>query len=90
MTPKSKLSGHVTVHGGAADSATVEIHNATGDVIDQVRVDDAGFYRYHLSSGQWTLRVWDAHGHAGKAEVTLADNEEKVVDIELDEPAGGH
>ena len=78
------------MHGGAADSATVEIHNASGDVLDQVRVDDAGFYRYFLSSGKWSLRVWDAHGHSGKAEVTLGDDEEKVVDVELSEPAGGH
>ena len=90
MTPSTKLSGHVTVHGHPATSATVELHNATGDVVDQVRVNDEGFYRYFLSPAKWSLRVWDEHGHSAQAEVTLSDGEEKVLDIALSEPPGGH
>ena len=87
-----KLVGRITVHGGAkpATSAVVELHNATGDVVDQVQVDDAGRYTYHLSAGKWTLNVWDAHGHRGTGEVTLAEGEQKNYDIDLQEPAGGH
>ncbi|MBA3629769.1 MAG: DUF1416 domain-containing protein [Actinobacteria bacterium] len=80
-----KLTGTVTVHGGErAKSAVVEVLNASGDVVDQVQVDDGGRYLYHLSEGIWTLRVWDAHGHRGRAQVQL-DDEDKVVDLELDE-----
>lgn len=87
----SKLTGAVTVHGDKpALSAVVEVSNATGDIVDQVQVDDAGRYTYHLSAGTWKLRVWDAHGHRGTAEVSLAEGEDKVVDLDLHEPEGGH
>ena len=87
----TKLSGRVTVHGSKpATSAVVELHNATGDVIDQVQVDEDGRYNYHLAAGSWKLNVWDSHGHRGVAEVTLADGEDKQVDLDLEEPEGGH
>lgn len=87
----TKLTGRVTVHGDhPATSAVVEVHNSAGDVVDQVQVDSDGRYTYHLSAGTWALNVWDAHGHRGKAEVSLADGEEKNFDIDLEEPEGGH
>ncbi len=80
-----KLTGTVTVHGGEpAKSAVVEVLNPSGDVLDQVQVDHGGRYLYHLRSGLWTLRVWDAHGHRGRAEVQLGDTD-KVFDLDLDE-----
>ncbi|HVF53731.1 MAG TPA: DUF1416 domain-containing protein [Actinomycetota bacterium] len=85
----SKLTGKVTAHGNPALSAVVEVHNSTGDVVDQVQVDDGGAYKYHLAPGTWTLNVWDAHGHRGGGEVTLADDD-VVYDIDLHEPEGGH
>ena len=85
-----KLTGKVTVHGDKpATSAVVEVHNSQGDVVDQVQVDAGGGYTYHLSNGIWTLNVWDAHGHRGRAEVSLGD-EDQNVDVNLDEPEGGH
>lgn len=87
----TKLTGKVTVHGEVpARTATVELHNSTGDVVDQVMVDDDGRFAYHLAPGQWKLNIWDAHGHRGKAEVTLAEGEDKDVSIDLEEPEGGH
>ena len=85
------LRGHVTAHGEAATSAVVELHNSQGDVLDQVQVDDAGAYIYHLVPGQWTLNVWDAHGHRAhvKAEITEGD-EDTIVDVQLSEPESGH
>ena len=90
MTERAKLSGQVTLHGSVAANATVELHNSAGDVVDQVVIDDDGRYTYHLSPGDWSLRIWDAHGHTGQSEVTLSEGEEKVLDLELSEPAGGH
>lgn len=85
------LSGRVTVHGDkAAKTATVELHNSSGDVVDQVSVDEDGAYRYHLAAGTWTLNVWDAHGHRGRAEVEVADGEDKTFNLDLEEPEGGH
>lgn len=87
----TSVSGRVTVHGDkAAVTATVELHNSAGDVVDQVQVDDNGSYRYHLAAGHWTLKVWDAHGHRGNQELDIADGEDKTLNIDLEEPAGGH
>lgn len=83
------VSGSVKVHGTPAKHATVELHNATGDHISQVVVDDDGFYRFHLKPGTWRLNAYDAHGHRGQAEFSLEDDDEKV-DLDLKEPEGGH
>jgi hypothetical protein len=84
-----KLTGRITVHDQPAANAVVEIHNSQGDIIDQVQVDGDGRYTYHLTEGEWTLNVWDAHGHRGKTAVTLGA-EDKSVDLNLEEPEGGH
>jgi hypothetical protein len=82
----TSLSGRITVPGErAAKNAVVEIHNATGDVVDQVQTDDDGRYNYHLAAGSWTVVVWDPYGHRGRAEVKLAQGEDKHLDIELTE-----
>ncbi|MGH2755965.1 MAG: carboxypeptidase-like regulatory domain-containing protein [Actinomycetota bacterium] len=88
----TKLAGRITVHGGEkpATTAVVELHNATGDIVDQVRVDDDGRYVYHLAPGTWSLTVWDSHGHRGSGDAILGDGEEKTLDIDLQEPEGGH
>ena len=81
----SLLTGTITVHQGEpAKSAVVEVLNPSGDVLDQVQVDQGGRYLYHLGPGIWTLRVWDAHGHRGRADVQLG-HEDKVLDLDLDE-----
>ena len=80
---RSKVSGKVLVHDAPASGATVELHNATGDVVTQVMVDDDGAYAFHVSEGTWSLNAWDAHGHRGTAPVTLAEGEEKTVDVVL-------
>ena len=83
------LSGLVTVHGdNPALGAVVELHNATGDVVDQVQVDGEGRYKYHLAAGRWRLKLWDSHGHRGSAEVTLEDGDDKTLDVTLEEGGG--
>lgn len=85
------LRGHVTAHGEAALTAVVELHNSQGDVLDQVQVDGEGAYIYHLVAGRWELNVWDAHGHRAKARVDIEEgDDDTVVDVDLDEPEGGH
>lgn len=86
------LSGRITVHGGdkPATTATVELHNATGDVVDQVQVDDDGKYHYHLAEGHWAVQVWDAHGHRGAAEIDVTEGTDHTLDVDLQEPEGGH
>ena len=80
------LSGRVTLpNNEPARTAVVELHNATGDVVDQVQVDDDGVYRYHVSAASWKIRVWDAHGHSARTEAQVADGEDKELDIELTE-----
>ncbi len=87
----TKLLGAITVHASKpATTATVELHNKSGDVVDQVQVDDHGRFVYHLSPGSWSLRVWDRHGHRGAAEVSVVEGEEKMVKLDLEEPEGGH
>lgn len=84
------VSGRVTVHGDQpARHATVELHNATGDHISQVVVDEDGAYRFHLARGTWRLNVYDAHGHRGQAEISLEEEDAKL-DLDLEEPEGGH
>ncbi len=69
-------------------SAVVELHNSTGDIVDQVQVGDDGGYTYHLAPGTWALNVWDAHGYRGRAQLTLSDGEPKVLDVDLEKPEG--
>jgi Carboxypeptidase regulatory-like domain len=87
-----KLFGSVTVHDGAkpAKTAVVELRNAGGDIVDQVQVDADGRYTYHLAPGEWSLNVWDSHGHRGRVTVTVAEGEERKLDLDLEEPEGGH
>lgn len=87
----STITGRITVHGSKpATAATVELHNPTGDVVDQVQVDDDGRFTYHVSPGNWSIRVWDAHGHRGFSEVKVGDGDEVRCDLDLEEPSGGH
>lgn len=86
----ANVSGRITVHGDkAAKDATVEIHNSTGDHISQMVVDGEGRYTFHLAPGTWRIKVYDAHGHRGDAEFELG-NDDINVDLDLQEPEGGH
>jgi hypothetical protein len=86
----AQLTGTITVHGSKpAKQATVELINEVGDVVDQVLVTDDGRYDYHLAAGNWTLNIYDPHGHRGKQHVHIGD-EDVTVDVDLDEPAEGH
>jgi hypothetical protein len=80
---RSKISGKVLVHDAPADGATVELHNSAGDVVTQIMVDEDGRYAFHVGEGSWSLQAWDAHGHRGSVPVTLAEGEEKDVDVVL-------
>jgi hypothetical protein len=68
--------------GEPASTATVELHNSSGDVLDQVICDVQGRFRYHLVPGQWSLFVWDPAG--GRAEVEVQLKEDAAVSIDLE------
>lgn len=86
----AQLTGTITVHGDKpAKQATVELINETGDVVDQILVSDDGRYAYHLAAGNWTLNIYDPHGHRGREHVHLGD-EDVTVNVDLGEPEGGH
>jgi protocatechuate 3,4-dioxygenase beta subunit len=85
----TKLNGRVTdENANPVADAVVEIRNSAGDIVDSVQVDSQGNYTYHLSSGSWTLNVWDPHGRRGRAEVELIDGgDDHKADITI-EPEG--
>jgi hypothetical protein len=78
------LSGKITKDDGSpALDAAVEVSNSSGDVIDQVKVDSDGAYKYHLAAGTWALKAWDPHGGRGSLDVTLAEGETATGNIKL-------
>ena len=80
----AELSGTVNSEGSTpAPKAVVEVLNASGDVVDQVMVDDHGRFNYHLSAGKWTLRAWDPHGRRAATEVSLSPGEHKETRLDL-------
>ncbi len=86
-----KLSGRITVHGDKpAETATVELKNATGDTVDQVQVDAAGRYVFYVSTGDWSLNAWDAYGHRGGGTTTVEEGGQVELNLDLEEPEGGH
>lgn len=85
------LSGRITVHGDKpAETATVELKNATGDTVDQVQVDQHGRYVFYLAAGEWSLNAWDAYGHRGGGSATVEDGGQVELNLDLAEPEGGH
>lgn len=83
------LSGTVTrPTGEPAHTATVELHNSSGDILDQIVCDSQGRFRYHLSPGEWRLFVWDSTGGRAEVSVELQKDEETAVDIGLRATAG--
>jgi hypothetical protein len=81
----TEVLGHVHVKSfGAARGATVEVHNATGDVVDQVVADDDGGFTYYLTPGRWAFRAWDRWGHRGDGELILTDSDAEVrLDLQI-------
>jgi hypothetical protein len=80
------LRGTVTRKTGEpARTATVELHNSSGDVLDQIVCDDEGRFAYHLVPGSWQLRVWDQHGGRAEIDVQLDKDEDAAVAIDLSE-----
>jgi hypothetical protein len=83
------LSGTVTrPTGEPAQTATVELHNSSGDIIDQIVCDSQGRFRYHLSPGTWGLFVWDPSGGRAEVSVELQKDDDIVVDVGLRATAG--
>ena len=86
---RQQLSGVVTVNEGQpARHATIELHNSTGDIVDQVVADDSGRFNYYLSAGTWTLVVWDPFGHRTSTQVYIEQGETKNIELELIGPEG--
>jgi hypothetical protein len=78
------LSGTVTLPTGEpAGTATVELHNSSGDTLDQIVCDSQGRFRYHLSPGEWRLFVWDPQGGRAELSVTLQKDEDAAVEIDM-------
>ena len=85
------LSGTITVHGDKpARTATVELLNSSGDVVTQSQVDEEGRYIFHITGGDWSLNAWDEHGHRGRSSASLDDGDHRTLDMDLEEPEGGH
>jgi hypothetical protein len=79
----TKVVGLVRHQDGTVPaSATVEVHNSVGDVVDQIRVTDEGSFIYYLSPGKWTFMTYDGRGHRGNHEVAL-DEEDGTISIHL-------
>jgi hypothetical protein len=81
----TKVFGTVRLAGGgSAADATVEVHNASGDVVDQIRTTGDGAFTYYLSPGKWTFKTYDTRGHRGSEEVVLTEDDATVgVDLEI-------
>lgn len=79
----TRLIGVVATQGKPTGSAVVELHNSSGDVVDQVVVDERGRYTFHLSPGDWTLAAWDHEGRRGSAAVTVTQDRDEKADIDL-------
>ncbi|MGH2752223.1 MAG: carboxypeptidase-like regulatory domain-containing protein [Actinomycetota bacterium] len=78
------LSGTVTrPTGEPAQTATVELHNSSGDILDQIVCDNEGRFRYHLSPGVWRLFVWDPQGGRAEVKLQLQKDEDAAVSIDL-------
>ena len=80
----TSLSGTV-IRGsdGPARTATVELLNSAGDVIDQVACDDEGRFLYNVPPGSWRLFVWDPHGGRAKLNVHVVEDEDAEFLIDL-------
>jgi len=80
----TKVEGLVTRRDGRAGTGTVEVHNVSGDIVDQIRIADGGSFIYYLSPGVWTFFTYDAEGHRGNAQVALDEGDTAVhVDLEI-------
>jgi hypothetical protein len=81
----TKVEGIVKYEDGRlATEATVEVHNSTGDIVDQLRTADGGAFTYYLCPGPWNFFTYDGEGHRGNARVTLAEGDAAVrVDVEI-------
>ena len=78
------IFGRVMIEGGeTAIDGVLELHNAAGDVVDQVVVDDSGRYRFHVSEGKWVLKLWDPNGRRGAAEALVAADEDLNLNVSL-------
>lgn len=54
---------------------TVELINRTGDIVDQIRVDDEGRFALHVARGTWRLRAYDPQGQRGETSVTIQEDD---------------
>ena len=54
---------------------TVELINASSDIVDQVHVADDGSFTLYVSPGSWQLNAYDAHGHRGRSTIDVADED---------------
>ena len=78
------VSGQVTSKGEPVKIGSVELHNATDDIVDTVLVDGEGKYAFHLSPGTWRLCAWDVNGCRGDVTVELRSGADRNVDIQLE------
>ncbi|MFN2593652.1 MAG: carboxypeptidase regulatory-like domain-containing protein [Actinomycetota bacterium] len=59
-------------------NTTVELVNATGDIVDQVQTDDAGAFVLHVSSGTWKLNAYDPNGRRGVSTVDVGEDDASI------------
>jgi hypothetical protein len=81
---QATVSGHVLAGGQTVKICSVELLNASADIVDTVLVDEEGRYSLNLSPGTWTLRAWDVEGRRGEATINLKSGVDVTVDIALE------
>lgn len=57
---------------------TVELVNATGDIVDQVQVNEEGGFVLNVSPGSWKLRGYDPQGQRGETTVSITQDDVAV------------
>ena len=79
------VSGQVTSNGEPVKIGSVELHNATDDIVDTVLVDGEGKYSFNLSPGTWRLCAWDVTGARGEVTVELRSGADQNADIQIED-----
>jgi hypothetical protein len=80
----TQLTGYVRLAGGSPPpAATVEVLNAGGVVVDQVRVGEDGGFTFHLTRGRWSFFAYDPEGHRARGQLAISDDD-RVADLTLE------
>ena len=77
------LRGAVLRAGAPASGAYVRVLDGGGEFTGEQRTGDDGRFRFNLSPGRWSVVAFAAGGERTVQEVTLADGEDRTLDVGL-------